>query len=252
MKFERERNEVLSALLKEGGWMSGEKLAFIRNYMKCEMRFVDLKVPGQRKIAKKGFSFARERSPQELLETWSWIYSNTDVFEVRSQAILFYEKHEADIAMLKAVWPRLKGWATELNNWAHSDGLSSLYAQTLEHDDALVYPTLVEWNRARNPWLRRQSIVSLLYYAAAREKILPAAKMFPLVEALVDDPEFYVQRGVGWTLRELGNVYRKDTDRFLDKHITRLSSIAFSAATEKVTAARKATLKRARKAAREA
>lgn len=92
--------------------------------------------------------------------------------------------------------------------------------------------------------------MSLLYYSATRKKVLPAEKMFPLVERLLDDPDFYVQRGAGWALRELGNVYPRKARRFLARHATRLSAIAFAAATEKLEPAEKEALKNARRAAR--
>jgi 3-methyladenine DNA glycosylase AlkD len=89
--------------------------------------------------------------------------------------------------------------------------------------------------------------VSLLYYSAQRKTVLPFSKITALVESQIDYDHHYVQRGVGWTLREAGNVYPKETFKFLEKNIQRLSAIAFSAATEKLAKAQKDRLKNLRK-----
>ena len=124
--------------------------------------------------------------------------------------------------------------------------MSGLYARMLEQNPKLVYPTLEKWNFAKNPWLRRLSIVSLLYYSAQREKILPFAKIIVLLEPQLEFDHYYVQKGVGWTLREAGNIYPAETYSYLEKNIQRISAHAFSAATEKLTKPKKDKLKKLR------
>lgn len=68
----------------------------------------------------------------------------------------------------------------------------------------------------------------------------------------VESSDHYVQKGVGWTLRELHNVYPKETYAFLAANIDRLKSYAFSASTEKMTQDGKARLKRLREKERSA
>jgi len=161
------------------------------------------------------------------------------------------EKHRKKDFIIDA-WPVLREWPKTLNNWAHSDGLSDIFARCLELDKKRIYPELVKWNRSTNPWYRRQSLVSLFYYASMRKKLLPVSEVFPLIERLIKDDDYYVQKGVGWSLREAGNVYPKETLRFLREHIGDLRSYAFSAATEKLSVQDKQKLKalRSKRAAR--
>lgn len=51
---------------------------------------------------------------------------------------------------------------------------------------------------------------------------------------LLPDKEYYVQKGVGWTLREVYNVYPNETLTWLKQDIKLLSSIAFTIAIEKM------------------
>ena len=140
-------------------------------------------------------------------------------------------------------WPELKRWAPDIENWEHSDRFSKIFARLLELDPERVYPELQRWNRSKNAWLRRQSVVSLLCYDRIRESRPPIHKILPLIEALLADPDVYVQKGVGWALRETAHAYPEATHKFLQANITQLSSVAFSSATEKLSKSKKQKLK---------
>jgi 3-methyladenine DNA glycosylase AlkD len=164
-----------------------------------------------------------------------------------SVALAWFDDRK-QMEILVDYWPMLKKWSAQIDNWAHSDTLSGIYSRVLEQSPELAYSTLQKWNQSKNPWLRRLSIVSLFYYSSQRKKVLPLRKVLSLVEPQLDYEHYYVQKGVGWTLREAGNVYPKETFSFLEKNIRRLSPAAFSAATEKLTKQQKDRLKALRKA----
>jgi len=46
-------------------------------------------------------------------------------------------------------------------------------------------------------------------------------QMDPLITRLLNDKEYYVQKGLGWTLRELHNVYPEQAIAYLQTHINR-------------------------------
>jgi 3-methyladenine DNA glycosylase AlkD len=64
---------------------------------------------------------------------------------------------------------------------------------------------------------------------------------------LLKDKEYYVQKEVGWTLREMHTVYPALTLPFLHKHIKNISAIAFTIVIEKMDEKTKKTLKTLRK-----
>ena len=78
------------------------------------------------------------------------------------------------------------------NRWI-SDSLSSIYAKILDEDRSIV-PVLRLRNRSDNPRHRRQSLVSLYYYARSRKNPLKYDDAIVLVDALLRDPEYYVQK----------------------------------------------------------
>lgn len=232
--------------------------AFLRGYLNTEINLLGLSVPTQRDRFKRGYAELAELTPEAKAKFWFAVWSEAELFESMSQAILFFESWAKERTRLarkgeikkteiySPLWPYLTQMVARIDNWAHSDGISSLLSAAVEESPKLRLQTLAKWNRDRRPWCRRQSIVSLHYYARQRKKPLPATKTLPLIQRLVHDEHFYVQRGVGWALRESYNVEPAVTLKFLERHIGELSAIAFSAATEKLTTKEKAALKKLR------
>ena len=89
--------------------------------------------------------------------------------------------------------------------------------------------------------------MALLYYAKTKRSHLPFTTVKNFVESLLNDKEYFVQKAVGWCLRECYNVYPELTYKFAADNFDKISSTAFSAACEKMTEKEKTTLKQKRK-----
>jgi len=100
----------------------------------------------------------------------------------------------------------------------------------------MVFPLLQAWNSDKNPWKRRQSVVSLLYYTRSRKKILPFSTLINMVEPLLRDPEYYVQKGIGWTIREIYNAYPEQAVDFIARKNLEIAPAAWQATSEKLPA----------------
>ena len=68
-----------------------------------------------------------------------------------------------------------------------------------------------------------------------------------LLTPLLNDKEYFVQKAVGWTLRESYNVYPKKTYVFINEHIRMISPVAFTTCLEKMTEKEKQALKQKRR-----
>jgi len=204
-----------------------------------------LAVPQTRKLIKNQFSFSDD-SPSARLKVWDYVWKNSQCYEAMSLSIYAYQNSEIS----KPEFGKLKSWVNRCHCWEHSDDLSKIYAGVVESNSEWVLPTLKAWNKAKSPWKRRQSVVSLLEYASKRSSYLPFSKMISFVDPLLEDPEYYVQKGVGWTIREIYNVYPKDMLQYLRKNLLRIQPLAYSAATEKLQKSVKADLNQKRKKSR--
>ena len=233
-------------------------LEFLQSYMRTELKMLGLSLPVQRALYQRGYDELRELSYEKRAPYWLAVWNRSRVHAALSQVLFFFEdwaqarkkmKKRGEIEFVyDPLWPYLVAMVDRVENWAHSDGLSSLLSAALEERQRERLPLLKKWNRdVKRPWYRRQSIVSLHYYSRSRQKPLASKVTLPMVQALLKDEHFYVQRGVGWTLRECYNVDPAATTTFVRKHVTNLSAIAFSAATEKMPAALKSELKTKRK-----
>lgn len=204
--------------------------------------------PKQRELLKAGYSFSCE--PHHIQKKiWKFIWDKSKVFEVKSQSLIYYQNKRKDNDF-ERYWPELKSYIGGIENWAHSDVYSDCLSRILEANPKMIMATLEKWNTSTNPWKRRQSLVSLFYYQSMREKYPTKTKVFKFLKNLIEDEHYYVQKGVGWTLRESIQAYPKETYTFVEKHLEKLSSIAFTTVMEKVPERKKNSYKKKRAHAR--
>jgi 3-methyladenine DNA glycosylase AlkD len=174
------------------------------------------------------------------------LLKQSDILEVKNQCIMFLDQHKKK-KLKPEHWPLLKEWVKYVDNWAHSDGLSSIYTIMLQNHLYLIYPQLQQWNNSKNIWERRQSLVCLFYYSRTRKQFLSFEQCIELITNLLDDKEYYVQKGLGWALREASNVYYEYTFDFIQQHIKQIKPAAYSAAIEKLLPQHKEMVKVMRK-----
>ena len=202
-------------------------------------------IPAQRALHKAGFSFSKEPFESQR-ETWNHIWKNSG-YRLQLHAFFFLERWLKQKELMPMLWETSVSWQDSVDDWPLCDGLSKINTKALETYPEKVYPQLVLWNQSDNLWKRRQSVVSLLYYSRTKKTFLPFSNIEAQVEPLLKDKEYYVQKGIGWTLREMYTVYPDETFPFLKKHIKDLSPIAFTISIEKMAEAYKDELKRLRK-----
>ncbi|MGZ3866320.1 MAG: DNA alkylation repair protein [Bacteroidia bacterium] len=203
-------------------------------------------VPQLRAAYKKQYSFSKFPFEEQLF-IWDAVWKNETNYNVKLQAFFFCEQHAIKKPNAALAWNTLKHWQNHVDDWTYCDSLSKIFTKHLEIFPVEVFAQLKEWNSDKDLWKRRQSIVSLMYYTRTKKVILPYNKMQPLIHNLLQDEEYYVQKGVGWSLRELYNAYPEKTFEYFRKNIKIVSAIAFSAATEKLNTRQKVLLKNLRK-----
>ena len=197
-------------------------------------------VPAQRRTVAAGYSFVTE-SRSGNLAAWNYIWSASAYHEVMCQALYFYQDSQ-----LRPLGPdeveTILGWGQRCTCWKHSDDLAKIYADGVEANPDWILPTLREWNDDASPWLRRMSMTSLIEYARKRKRFLPYDELISFVLPLLDDPDFYVQKGLGWTVREIGNAYPEPFGEFMAEHAARLTPQAWTGATKNMDGDEKARL----------
>jgi 3-methyladenine DNA glycosylase AlkD len=230
---------------------SDEKEVYDRLYQssKKKLRFdeqakltrLQIRVPEVRKLMKPKYSFITNETEKNN-KAWSKIWKETQIFEIKSQALYFYQYR----SLSKKEFQTIIKWAPTLSTWEHSDDFSKILAQVTEENPHWTIPIFRKWNQSKNLWLRRQSLIGLIEYASKRKNVLPFKTYISFIHPLLADDAYYVQKAFGWTLREVYNIYPKECFHYLSKNIHQFSSIAFSTSTEKCTIDEKSKLKKLR------
>ncbi len=241
--------EVEAAMRQLSGSDKSEKW-LAKNYVGAglsKLEFLDVKIPEVRQRFAKRFSFS-DKSLESQWRTWDYIWKHSNTFETMLLALFWLEKQGTEDLVAHA--DLVLCWVKKIDNWAHSDGLSAQISKILEANHVKYLPIFDQWSHSKNPWLRRQSLVGLLYYSRLRKKTLAFSILKQFVDRQVEDKHFYVQKAVGWTLRECWNIYPDQTERYLEVIAERIPPAGWTAATEKLdkkTKNRLADLRKKRK-----
>jgi 3-methyladenine DNA glycosylase AlkD len=203
-------------------------------------------IPAHRAAFKKGYSFSKEPF-EDQLPIWNHVWKHSGDHRAQMHAYFFLEQYVSKMEYHVAIWDTSVAWQHLVKDWSLCDALAKINTKVLETFPIDVYQQLNIWNKDEDLWKRRQSVVSLLYFSRTKKVYLPFKKIAALVEPLLTDKEYYVQKGVGWALREVHTVYPEATLPFLKKHIKNISPIAFTIAIEKMDDDEKKMLKAIRK-----
>ncbi len=203
---------------------------------------IGLAVPIVRSILKKDLSFIGTTTKEEIAY-WNRVWNDSPYYEARSLALYRYQ-HQS---ISKSELGKIIKWMDKCDCWEHCDDLSKIYATVVEENPTWILPTFKKWNCSSSLWKRRQSVVGLIEYNRKRNRVLSFEILTSFVTPLLADDEYYVQKGVGWTLREIFNAYPEKTKLFIEENLFLISSTAYSAATEKLEKVHKQKLNLKRK-----
>jgi 3-methyladenine DNA glycosylase AlkD len=169
-------------------------------YMRNQFGFLGIKAPEQKMLLRQ---FLQAQGLPELtqLETvirtlWAWPERE---FQYVAMALL--DKRQK---YLTPEWiTLLEDLITTKSWWDTVDGLAShnvgrLLRQFPDSRDR----TLAPWRQASNIWLRRTTLLCQLGYKTATDADL----LFALVIENLNADEFFIQKAIGWALREYSKV----------------------------------------------
>ncbi len=204
-----------------------------------KLTFWNLAIPDVRGILKRPLPF-HDLSLSEQFRQFDKVWISSHIFEVKMTAIHWLESLSTE--QLIVFSKKIAKWAQKIDTWAESDGLCGIYARIFEASPKSLDSVFKNWNTHKNPWLRRCSMVSVFYYSRMRRKHASFKYAITMVKPHLAAPEYYVQKGLGWTLREIYNVYPAETTKFIRDNLSRIHAHAWYAASEKMPLKLKAEL----------
>lgn len=166
-----------------------------------------------------------------------------DTWEEKIFAIGILDRHR-DV-LDDASWALADSWVDAATGWGLSDGLAAGPVSFMVHTRPKRFAEILRWTKAENFWRRRASTYALNEFIRAGELDKP----FRLLERLLYDEEFWVQRAVGTWLRESWKQDAKRTEAFLLAHSPGLPPVTVTVATERSSKAFREKLRAKNKSA---
>ncbi|MCM3619011.1 DNA alkylation repair protein [Sutcliffiella horikoshii] len=183
----------------------------MENYMRNQFSFLGIKSP-ERKTLLKGFLVEHGKPEIEWIKQLvTFLYAQPER-EFHYAALAMIDVH---IKELDAEWlPFVEELIVTNSWWDTVDHLAPHHAGAiLLRDKKGIVDFPERWIGSDNFWLQRSAILFQLKYKGKTD----AEKLFSYIEATKASKEFFVQKGIGWALREYSKTAPEDVLHFINK-----------------------------------
>lgn len=200
-----------------------QKATAMQAYMKSAMPFRGVQAPAARRVF--GPAIAAHPLPDgpAWQDTVAELYDHAGFREERYGALAVachrrYREHlTPDRLPFLGHLVRTGGW------WDLVDDIAAhLVGPLLLHHHRAAAPTIRRWARDEDRWLRRTAVICQL---GAKDRT-DVALLAEAVEANLDDPDFFLRKGVGWALRQYARTDPSWVRAFVDAHADRISPLS--------------------------
>jgi 3-methyladenine DNA glycosylase AlkD len=157
-----------------------------------------------------------------------------DVLEEKVLAVLLLERCAGDCTA--AHFKLFESWLDRVSTWADHDGLVQYIIGPMIAADPRRVRRVFVWARSRNRWHRRASAVALL---RGVNQGMFWDEVQQITEALLEDDDDMVQKGLGWLLRETARYDGPRTMPLLMAIRERAPRLVLRTACERLTAAQR-------------
>jgi 3-methyladenine DNA glycosylase AlkD len=178
-------------------------------YMKHHFPFLGIKSPNRKKALKNYFSiYALPEKPELLEEVWE-IYKMPER-EYQYAAIVLLSKKQKTLSIEDLAF--CAKLITEKSWWDSVDSIApSIVGDIVKKERDNGERIMEQWSDSDNMWLNRAAILhQLKYKAETNEQLLKE-----IVLKHADSKEFFIQKAIGWVLRE----YAKTAPSFVQQFV---------------------------------
>ena len=189
-----------------------ENAPAMEKYMRSQFKFLGVKKPEHTALFKQ---FIAEHGLPELsqlddilLTLWSWPERE---FQYLGSNFLHYFRKQ----LTPDILPTLEQLITTKSWWDTVDGLAShTVGDLFRRHPGEVGEFIHRWGYSYNIWLRRTTLLFQLSYKTNTDEAL----LFSLVEENVSSDEFFIQKAIGWALREYSKTAPNEVKKFVETH----------------------------------
>jgi len=181
-----------------------------KKYLKDKFEFLGIKTPLRNELLKshfKNFGVPEKAKMNDYVKyLWNlpereFVYTTINLYEKVAK-----EMNEDDINIIEFMIEQ-KSW------WDSVDGvvrLNKFYFQKFPH---LIPVHTERWINSENFWFQRSALLFQLNFREKMDKEL----MFKYIQKVKHSKEFFVQKAIGWILRQYSKFYPEDVIEFVNK-----------------------------------
>ena len=189
----------------------------MKRYMRDQFEFYGIKTPGRKEFQKE-FLEKNGFPPEELLlavikELWQlpqreYQYFTVGLMEKVLKSRKPLPKPPQEMIVLFEYLITTKSW------WDTVDGIAiRLMGLFFQKHPEFIKPCTNKWIQSDNIWLQRTAI---LFQLKCKEKT-DEALLFNTIKQFTDSDEFFIQKAIGWALREYSKTYPQRVIKFVQE-----------------------------------
>ncbi len=211
----------------------------LQDYVGSPYPVIGLTVPRMRAILGAFRKGHRDITAKELNALAAGLWRGPS-FEEKTLGIMLLSSYAKILDA--ASWRLLDRWVDDCVGWGMCDAIGLGPIATMVYADPAKFRELLLWTKSPNLWRRRVALYALRDSVYAKELDNPLR----VIQRLLYDDEFRVQRAVGTWLRECWKRDRRRTEAFLRSHVRGLPKIVITVATERAPKSFREELRRSR------
>lgn len=114
------------------------------------------------------------------------------------------------------VWRLGRAWLDDIDNWALCDGIApnlvGPFACRSRRNHKSHRKEILRWTRDENPWIRRGALLATVRCIREAQEY---QFTFDVCDRLLGDPDYFVQKALGWVLRECAHSGPREVITFI-------------------------------------
>ncbi len=192
-------------------------------YMKSEMPYLGVSAPLRRRCVRSSCRGSPISSQKQFKATILDLWRNAKFREERYAAVdVLVDKKNADFLDL-ALLPTVEEMIVSGAWWDYVDPLAShAIGRLLSAHPGRMRRKLLSWSKGKNIWKRRTAILSQLSFGTETDDEF----LLACIEPSLQEKEFFLQKAIGWALRQRAWSKPAVTRRLVRKLGAQLSPLA--------------------------
>ena len=207
--LEKNRNELLAVSMER--------------YMQDKFRFLGVRGATRTEIYKKYFPDARKTKTID----WNFVESCWNKEEREFQYVVVYYLKTMQKFLKRDDISRLKFLIVTKSWWDTIDLLAKVVGSLVIRFEGLDQ-LMLEWSKDSNIWLRR---VAMLHQLSFKEKV-DKELLEKILLANLDDNEFFINKAVGWALRDYSKFNPEWVTKFIEKNRENMTNLSLREASK--------------------